>query len=38
MVLGRDCAGVVLEVGSSVTRLDVGDEVSFIKRLFYNFS
>uniref|UniRef100_A0A8D8TUU6 Reticulon-4-interacting protein 1 homolog, mitochondrial n=1 Tax=Cacopsylla melanoneura TaxID=428564 RepID=A0A8D8TUU6_9HEMI len=27
VVLGRDCAGVVVEVGSAVSKFDIGDEV-----------
>ncbi|RZF38069.1 hypothetical protein LSTR_LSTR006468 [Laodelphax striatellus] len=27
LVLGRDCAGIVIELGSAVTKLEVGDEV-----------
>ncbi|XP_075209867.1 NAD(P)H oxidoreductase RTN4IP1, mitochondrial-like [Lycorma delicatula] len=27
VVLGRDCAGIVVEIGNGVTRVDVGDEV-----------
>lgn len=28
LVLGRDLSGVVRDIGSAVTRLEVGDEVS----------